>query len=137
MAHRDRKTSSAWLGVFTAGLLASGSVVLSSPAHAAESVTTPDPAPALSTTSTPAPAPAAGPESAPATAAATALGAFLESGPVGVGRIAQLERWLGGRELRVGHTYLPGDLWSNIESPLDSWTPGRTGATSARTGCSS
>ncbi|MBD3931527.1 glycosyl hydrolase family 26 [Streptomyces chumphonensis] len=45
----------------------------------------------------------------------TAIGAFLDSGPRGVRRIAELERWLGGTELRVGHTYLPGDLWVNIE----------------------
>lgn len=114
MANGSRKVSRTWLGVFTAGLLASGSVALSSPAHAAR-LTTGAPEPTLS----------------------SAMGAFLESGPTGVSRIGQLERWLGGRELRVGHTYLPGDLWSNIEGPRGSWTPGPTGATSGRTGCSS
>ncbi|MFD3535067.1 glycoside hydrolase family 26 protein [Streptomyces sp. NPDC058664] len=106
MASGRRKVSRTWWGVFTAGLLASGSVVLSSPAHAAESLTTEAPEPTLS----------------------SAMGAFLESGPVGVSRIGQLERWLGGRELRVGHTYLPGDLWSNIEGPpgfLDAWADWR------------
>lgn len=43
------------------------------------------------------------------------FGAFLGSGPEGVRRMAGLEKWLDGREPRVGHTYLPGDMWSNIE----------------------
>jgi hypothetical protein len=45
-----------------------------------------------------------------------------------VARIAELSRWLGGAELRVGHTYLPGDRWSNIEGPpgfLDVWADWR------------
>lgn len=53
------------------------------------------------------------------------LGAFLRSDPGGVQRIAQLEGWLGGTELKVAHTYLPGDLWSNIEGRpefLEPWT---------------
>lgn len=44
-----------------------------------------------------------------------AVGAFLASGPEGIQRIGELEKWLGGAQMRVGHTYLPGDLWSNIE----------------------
>ncbi|MFD4029676.1 glycoside hydrolase family 26 protein [Streptomyces sp. NPDC058637] len=54
----------------------------------------------------------------------TAVGAYLDYGPKGVRRMAQLSRWLGGTEMRVGHSYLPGDLWVNIEgSPgfLASW----------------
>lgn len=43
------------------------------------------------------------------------LGAFLSPGTDGVRRIERWERWLGGRDLRAGHTYLPGDEWSNIE----------------------
>lgn len=38
--------------------------------------------------------------------------------------MAKLSRWLDGAELRVGHTYLPGDRWSNIEGAprfLDTW----------------
>ncbi|MDC0765564.1 glycoside hydrolase family 26 protein [Streptomyces sp. HD] len=57
-----------------------------------------------------------------------AFGAFLHYGPVGLERMKQLSRWLGGHELRVGHTYLPGDLWSNIEGAhgfLDSWAEWR------------
>ncbi|MEV0633458.1 glycosyl hydrolase [Streptomyces sp. NPDC050619] len=60
---------------------------------------------------------------------APAFGAYLDYGPRGVARISELSRWLGGAELRVGHTYLPGDLWSNIEGApgfLDAWADWRT-----------
>jgi glycosyl hydrolase family 26 len=59
------------------------------------------------------------------------LGAFLRSDLEGVQRIAGLQNWLGGTELKVGHTYLPGDLWSNIEGrpeflrPWTSWRQAR------------
>ncbi|MEW2130155.1 glycosyl hydrolase [Streptomyces sp. NPDC005435] len=52
---------------------------------------------------------------APVSARAPAFGAFLDSGPLGVARIAELSRWLGGTELKVAHTYLPGGRWSDIE----------------------
>ncbi|MFD3969717.1 glycoside hydrolase family 26 protein [Streptomyces cyaneofuscatus] len=58
----------------------------------------------------------------------TAHGAYLDYGPDGVRRMADLSRWLGGAELRVGHTYLPGDLWVNIEGTpdfLDAWADWR------------
>lgn len=58
----------------------------------------------------------------------SAFGAYLDFGPEGVARIEQLSRWLGGTELRVGHTYLPGDQWSNIEGApgfLDAWADWR------------
>ncbi|MGW6413027.1 glycoside hydrolase family 26 protein [Streptomyces vinaceus] len=61
---------------------------------------------------------------------AVAVGAYLDYGPTGVRRMAELSRWLGGTELRAGHTYLPGDLWSNIEGApgfLDSWARWRRG----------
>ncbi|MCF3123995.1 hypothetical protein IPZ68_30435 [Streptomyces arenae] len=95
------------------------------------------PAPtAPASTETPAPTgtestPAAEPSpSASATAAekAPAFGAYLDYGPRGVKRISELSRWLGGTELRVGHTYLPGDRWTNIEgSPdfLEDWADWR------------
>lgn len=57
-----------------------------------------------------------------------ATGAYLDYGPRGVARMAWLKRWLGGARLRVGHTYLPGDLWSNIEGAprfLDAWADWR------------
>ncbi|MEU0779956.1 glycosyl hydrolase [Streptomyces sp. NPDC006173] len=57
-----------------------------------------------------------------------AFGAYLDYGARGIARIAQLSEWLGGTELRVGHTYLPGDRWSNIEGApgfLDAWADWR------------
>ncbi|RKN11339.1 glycoside hydrolase family 26 protein [Streptomyces radicis] len=64
----------------------------------------------VSTAATLAPDPA--PPSAPSVV--PAFGAFLGSGPEGVHRATGLTHWLGGAEPTVGHTYLPGDLWSNI-----------------------
>lgn len=61
-------------------------------------------------------------------AGSSAHGAYLDYGPAGVSRMADLSRWLGGAELRVGHTYLPGDLWVNIEGTpdfLDAWADWR------------
>ncbi|MFF9286123.1 glycoside hydrolase family 26 protein [Streptomyces griseosporeus] len=69
------------------------------------------------------PAPAPG-----AAATAPAFGAYLDFGARGVARMAALSAWLGGTELRVGHTYLPGDRWSNIEGRpgfLDIWADWR------------
>ncbi|MER7774603.1 glycosyl hydrolase [Streptomyces sp. NPDC096191] len=79
----------------------------------------------------PAPAPAVPAPGAPAKkpAAAPAFGAYLDYGPRGVARMAGLSQWLGDAELRVGHTYLPGDRWSNIEGAptfLDAWADWRT-----------
>ncbi|MFI5667166.1 glycosyl hydrolase [Streptomyces sp. NPDC051704] len=56
-----------------------------------------------------------------------AMGAFLDSGQSGVARIPQLSRWLGGKEIRVGHTYLPGDRWARIDNPdfLEAWAQWR------------
>ncbi|PVE06390.1 hypothetical protein Y717_30985 [Streptomyces scopuliridis RB72] len=64
----------------------------------------------------------------PPRAPSPALGAYLDYGPKGVRRIAAMQSWLGGRELRVGHTYLPGDVWSNIEGKpefLEDWAAWR------------
>ncbi|WP_425575985.1 glycoside hydrolase family 26 protein [Streptomyces axinellae] len=55
-----------------------------------------------------------------------AEGAFLSASAEGVGRMADLQRWLGGRRLQVGHTYLPGDLWVNIEGRPDFLRPWTT-----------
>ncbi|MBD9735057.1 hypothetical protein IGX29_25290, partial [Streptomyces sp. H28] len=74
------------------------------------------------------------PPSPPAAApgeSAPAFGAYLDYGPRGVTRMAELSQWLGGARLRVGHTYLPGDRWSNIEGRpgfLDVWANWRRGA---------
>ncbi|MET7481468.1 glycosyl hydrolase [Streptomyces sp. NPDC005538] len=70
---------------------------------------------------------AGGPE--PVKTPAPAFGAFLDSGARGVARMAALSSWLGGAELRVGHTYLPGNQWSDIEGApglLDVWADWRT-----------
>ncbi|MFJ2753658.1 glycosyl hydrolase [Streptomyces sp. NPDC087297] len=52
--------------------------------------------------------------------ASTAVGVYLHYGSPGVERMQELSRWLGGAELRAGHTYLPGDTWANIEGAPDS-----------------
>jgi hypothetical protein len=63
-----------------------------------------------------------------------AIGAFLGSDASGVHRIDDFSAWLG-KEVTVGHTYLPGESWEDLEGPdsiLDPWTawqsakPGRT-----------
>ncbi|MGW0916341.1 glycoside hydrolase family 26 protein [Streptomyces sp. NPDC002784] len=90
----------------------------------------PAPAPTATAQATPAPtvtaqatpAPAAPPQHTPA------FGAYLDYSARGVDRIAELSRWLDGADLRVGHTYLPGDRWSNIEGApnfLEAWADWR------------
>ncbi|WP_267243126.1 glycoside hydrolase family 26 protein [Streptomyces sp. PR69] len=67
----------------------------------------------------------------PGSASAAAVGAYLHYGSPGVQRIQELSNWLGGAELKVGHTYLPGDRWVNIEGRpefLQPWTQWRRGA---------
>ncbi|MFK0151680.1 glycoside hydrolase family 26 protein [Streptomyces sp. NPDC090499] len=93
------------------------------PATAVPTPTTSVPASAapLPTPTPAADAPAVG---APARATPPAFGAFLDSGPLGVARMAQLSSWLGGTELKVAHTYLPGNRWADIEGApgfLDVW----------------
>ncbi|MFI8227466.1 glycoside hydrolase family 26 protein [Streptomyces sp. NPDC085900] len=88
------------------------------------------PTPSVPTTPTPSvPATPTTPTTpAPTATYAASFGAFLDSGAPGVARIADLSRWLGGADLRVGHTYLPGDRWSNIEGGhgfLDVWADWR------------
>ncbi|MFI9149780.1 glycoside hydrolase family 26 protein [Streptomyces sp. NPDC053367] len=83
----------------------------------------------------PAPAtaePPVSPETAPALSPEPkkpAFGAYLDYDARGVARMAEFSEWLGGAELRVAHTYLPGDRWSNIEGLpgfLDVWADWRT-----------
>ncbi|WP_189788522.1 glycoside hydrolase family 26 protein [Streptomyces capitiformicae] len=60
-----------------------------------------------------------------------AFGAYLHYSAQGVARMARFSQWLNGAQVRVGHTYLPGDRWSNIEgSPsfLDTWAAWRRGS---------
>ncbi|WP_189320113.1 glycoside hydrolase family 26 protein [Streptomyces flaveus] len=57
-----------------------------------------------------------------------AFGAYLDYSWSGVAQTDWFSRWLGGADLRVGRTYLPGDLWSNIEGApgfLDDWADWR------------
>ncbi|WP_328434705.1 glycoside hydrolase family 26 protein [Streptomyces sp. NBC_00425] len=111
------------------------------PATTAAAEASPTPTPAESPTPTPTPTgtpgtpteppgaspaqtPAPSASASPTKAAAPAFGAYLDYGARGVTRIAELSAWLGGSDLRVGHTYLPGDRWHNIEGPagfLDVW----------------
>ncbi|MFE0951716.1 glycoside hydrolase family 26 protein [Streptomyces mutabilis] len=79
--------------------------------------------------SPPAPPPAPGAPSGAVARSGPAFGAYLDYGPRGVARMAELSDWLGDAELRVGHTYLPGDRWSNIEGApdfLEAWADWRT-----------
>lgn len=105
-------------GLIAAGLLASCSVIpVGLPDFEPEAFirggapddVTSDASPKSSPKSAPNPGPA------PAATPVPPVGAFLRSDDTGVRAIPQLENWLGGTDLRVGHTYLPGDLWSNIE----------------------
>ncbi len=50
------------------------------------------------------------------------LGAFLGSGPEGVERVDGFQQWLGA-VVTVGHTYLPGDDWRNVEGPEEILWP--------------
>jgi len=57
-------------------------------------------------------------------AATGAFGAYVGYDDAGVRRIAGLDEWLGVATPRVGHAYLPGDRWSNIEGApgyLEYW----------------
>lgn len=59
---------------------------------------------------------------------AAAFGAFLGSDASGVERIDGFEEFLWGRQLTVGHTYLPGNNWSDIRGSgfiLKPWTEWR------------
>ncbi|MER6953838.1 glycosyl hydrolase [Streptomyces sp. NPDC000618] len=85
-------------------------------------------APVAPVTPTQTPVPSTAPSTAPTKDAASAFGAYLDYGARGVARIAELSEWLGGAKLRVGHTYLPGDRWRNIEGLpnfLDAWAKWR------------
>ncbi|MEU2420225.1 glycosyl hydrolase [Streptomyces sp. NPDC007851] len=55
----------------------------------------------------------------PRPAAPGPFGAYVGYGAEGVRRVRALSAWLGHDEPRVGHTYLPGDLWRNIEGAPD------------------
>ncbi|WP_328318711.1 glycoside hydrolase family 26 protein [Streptomyces sp. NBC_00388] len=134
MPHPGRRLKGACIAAATTGLLVSG-------AGGAQGVPTPTPpapptGPAAAVAKHPASVPEAparvpeAPAQVPGDTAQVpgdavpedlgpAIGAYLDYGPKGVARMADLSQWLGGAELRVGHTYLPGDVWSNIEGEPD------------------
>ncbi|MFD7256372.1 glycoside hydrolase family 26 protein [Streptomyces sp. NPDC059874] len=105
MPHRGRRLVGACTTTVAAGLLATGGALVTAPPREASGR-------------------GAGTE--------VAVGAYLHYGTPGVERMQELSRWLGGTELRAGHTYLPGDTWSNIEGAPDSlqswarWRKART-----------
>ncbi|MFD4261675.1 glycoside hydrolase family 26 protein [Streptomyces sp. NPDC058534] len=87
----------------------------------AASTADPRPIAPVPSTTPPAKTPAPGSE-------VPAFGAFLKSDARGVTRMERLSHWLGGAELRVGHTYLPGNHWSDIEGDiqfLEAWADWR------------
>ncbi|MEV8086388.1 glycoside hydrolase family 26 protein [Streptomyces nigra] len=132
MARDRRRSARRGPALITAAVIAAAALA-PGPALAASSASHPDPArpvPVAQPTPPPAAPQSSGGAHAPAgvPAHAPAFGAYLHYGPAGVQRMKQLSRWLGGQEPRVGHTYLPGDLWTNIEGGhgfLDSWAAWR------------
>ncbi|MET8943907.1 glycosyl hydrolase [Streptomyces sp. NPDC004542] len=103
-----------------AGATSPGPSAVPAPAQAAAVAPGPS-GPPRSLPSTPA---ASAPTAAAPRAERPAFGAFLGSGAAGVARVERFSRWLGGADVRVGHTYLPGDAWRNIEGApdvLDPW----------------
>ncbi|MGW0417322.1 glycoside hydrolase family 26 protein [Streptomyces sp. NPDC003015] len=147
MSSQQRGARSRRLAVTMAAVAASV-VLASGPGFAAGTARVADPPAPTPTVTPPAPAPTVTPPVQPSPPAAPvspvspvpgtpvppakigpAFGAYLDYGPRGVARIAELSHWLGGAELRVGHTYLPGDRWTNIEGQhgfLDVWADWRT-----------
>ncbi|WP_443046991.1 glycoside hydrolase family 26 protein [Streptomyces sp. NBC_00267] len=56
------------------------------------------------------------------------FGAYVGYGPVGIQRIAEIDRWLGPATPRVGHAYLAGTRWGYIEGAagdLEHWAKWR------------
>ncbi|MFF1718800.1 glycoside hydrolase family 26 protein [Streptomyces sviceus] len=141
MSSQQRGARSRRLAVTTAAVAASV-VLASGPGFAAGTARVADPPAPTPAVAPPIPAPAVTPPvptippvpPVPDTPTSPpksgpAFGAYLDYGPRGVARIAELSHWLGGAELRVGHTYLPGDRWTNIEGRhgfLDVWADWRT-----------
>ncbi|MDH6518951.1 hypothetical protein M2163_004062 [Streptomyces sp. SAI-135] len=135
MSSQQRGARSRRLAVTLAAVAASV-VLASGPGFAAGTARVADPPAPTPTVAPPVPAPTVTPPMPtippvpdPPAQHVPAFGAYLDYGPRGVARIAELSHWLGGAELRVGHTYLPGDRWSNIEGRygfLDVWADWRT-----------
>ncbi|MFH9732665.1 glycoside hydrolase family 26 protein [Streptomyces sp. NPDC017260] len=127
-----RQSCVAAAAIAVAAFLAAGpGVAVGEPATTPTPLASPAPPPAPGAPPGTAEGAAPAPGAAPGAAAGTspAFGAYLDYGTRGVARMAQLSHWLGGADLRVGHTYLPGDRWSNIEGApgfLDVWADWRT-----------
>ncbi|MFG1671328.1 glycoside hydrolase family 26 protein [Streptomyces sp. Y7] len=125
MAPDRRRSAPRGLAFLTASVVASAALAPGT-ALAADATSRPEPRRPAPTASPAPPGGAHSPQGAPPRS--PAFGAFLHYGPTGVRRMQELSRWLGGQEPRVGHTYLPGDLWDNIEGAhgfLDSWAKWR------------
>ncbi|GGU06231.1 glycoside hydrolase family 26 protein [Streptomyces coeruleorubidus] len=111
--------------VAASAALASGPVAGVGVARAADprapapSPTTPVATPsALAPPAVPLPS-APAPATTPVGEEAPAFGVFLKSDARGVARMPLFSHWLGGAELRAGHTYLPGHRWRDIEGSAD------------------
>ncbi|MFG2828660.1 glycoside hydrolase family 26 protein [Streptomyces sp. NPDC048434] len=107
MSQRSRRLTGAALGAIAMCLLAAGHFVSAT-----------DRIGGTGEGRNPGPPPAADVPLAP-----VALGAFLGSDAEGVRRLTGLQRWLGGTEVRVGHTYLPGGRWADIEGEPEFLRP--------------
>ncbi|WP_435280682.1 glycoside hydrolase family 26 protein [Streptomyces koelreuteriae] len=121
------------VAVAASAAMASGPVAGAGVARAAEPrapAPTPPPPPvptpsALASPAVPQPSAPTPATTTPAAAEpAPAFGVFLKSDARGVARMPLFSHWLGGTELRAGHTYLPGHRWRDIEGApgfLDVW----------------
>ncbi|WP_447038309.1 glycoside hydrolase family 26 protein [Streptomyces sp. DSM 118878] len=106
---------------FIAGAIVASVAIAAAPAHTAGVMR--DDGPPV-----PSPSSSAPPASPTPGGRAPAFGAYLDYGTDGVERMGELSKWLGGIELLVGHTYLPGDRWSNIAGApnfLEGWADWR------------
>ncbi|MET8468743.1 glycosyl hydrolase [Streptomyces sp. NPDC004856] len=134
MVGKHRRTSRRRLPLIAAGALVPLVVVSGSSVSIENADANPrnGPSPSASAsptpTTTPSPTATTSPDPPPTKDRFPAFGAYLDYGPQGVTRMTKLADWLGGADLRVGHTYLPGDRWSNIEGApdfLDAWAKWR------------
>ncbi|WP_156727752.1 glycoside hydrolase family 26 protein [Streptomyces apocyni] len=137
-------------GMLAAAVLASGAIYVgqagavsradpspslsASPSPSSSLSVSPPPPPSASTSTSPSPSTSASPSPSGTgpdkvkDKTFPAFGAYLDYGPRGVTRMAELSKWLGKADLRVGHTYLPGDRWSNIAGAprfLETWAEWR------------
>ncbi|MFP3989204.1 glycosyl hydrolase [Streptomyces sp. E11-3] len=145
---KSRRPPLVAVGILAAAVMASGAFYIGQAGAISRAEPSPSPSPSSSLSPTPSPSPASSgsaspaPSTSPSTSPSSstspdgteaeqrfpAFGAYLDYGPRGVTRMAELSKWLGKADLRVGHTYLPGDRWSNIAGApnfLESWAEWR------------